>query len=81
VADEHFNDLIRKGNGEAKLIVIDPDIESVVNRVCQTLSHDKTGLRSKTIQELECRTSGRLMFVRAKAEEVTSTRLLELLRD
>jgi len=81
VADEHFNDLIRKGNGDAKLIVIDPDLEAVVNRVCHTLNHDKTNLRSRNIRGLECRTGGRLTFVRAKAEEVTSTRLMELLRD
>ena len=81
VADEHFNDLIRKGNGEAKLIVIDPDMEAVVNRVCQTLNHDKAVLRSKNVQGLECKTGGRLTFVRAKAEEVTSIRLMELLRD
>ena len=81
VADEHFNDLIRKGNGDAKLIVIDPDLEAVVNRVCHTLNNDKTNLRSRNIRGLECRTGGRLTFVRAKAEEVTSTRLMELLRD
>ncbi len=80
VADEHFNDLIRKGNKEAKLIVIDPDIEAVVNRVCQTLNQDKTSLRSTNVHGLECKTAGRLTFVRAKAEEVTSTHLMELLR-
>jgi hypothetical protein len=81
VADEHFNDLIRKGNKEARLIVIDPDIEGVVKRVCQTLDYDKPTLGSKSVQGLECKTGGRLMFVRAKAEEVTTTHLIELLRD
>jgi hypothetical protein len=81
VADEHFNDLIRKGNKEAKLIVVDPDIGAVVNRVCQTLNHDKTGLRSTNVQGLECKTDGRLTFVRAKAEQINSTRLMELLSE
>lgn len=81
VADEHFNDLIRKGNREAKLIVVDPDIEAVVNRVCQALNHDKSGLRSRSVRGLECKTNGRLTFVSAKAEEVGSTRLEELLRE
>jgi len=81
VADEHFNDLIRKGNKEAKLIVVDPDIGAVVNRVCQTLNHDKSGLRSTNVQGLECKTDGRLTFVRAKAEQINSTRLTELLNE
>jgi len=35
VADEHFNDLIRKGNRRAQLIVVDPSLEDVVRRICQ----------------------------------------------
>jgi hypothetical protein len=79
VADEHFNDLIRKGNAKAKLIVVNPDIEVTINRVCQILNHDKTGLRSTSVSELQCETAGRLTFVRANAEEVTSARLIPLL--
>ena len=79
VADEHFNDLLRKGNRDAKLIVIDPGLEAVVNRVCQTLSHDKSTLRSIAIDGLECKTAGRLMFVKAKAEEVQSRQLMNLI--
>jgi len=41
VADEHFNDLIRKRNEQAKLVVIDPSLEGIVNRVCQTVDQDK----------------------------------------
>jgi hypothetical protein len=72
VADEHFNDLIRKGNKEARLIVVNPDIEAVVNRVCQTLDHDETGLQVANIQGLECLQDHRLTFVKAKAEQITS---------
>jgi len=79
VADEHFNDLIRKGNQTAKLIIVDPSLDSVVNRVCQIVSHDKETLRSVNIQGLQCKAGGRLTFVKAKAEEITSTRLLRLL--
>jgi hypothetical protein len=81
VADEHFNDLVRKGNQYAKLIVIDPGLDAVVNRVCQTLGHDKSALRAKSVEGLECRTDSRLMFVKAKAEEIDSKKLMALLRN
>jgi hypothetical protein len=81
VADEHFNDLLRKGNPRAKLIVVDPKIDGVIDRVCHTLNHDKTRLRSTRIQGLECKADDRLMFVQAKAEDVSSDRLLTLLDD
>ncbi len=79
IADEHFNDLIRKGNTEAKLIVVNPDLEPVADRVCQTLNQSKAGLHSTNVEGLECRSVSRLMFVRAKAEEISSVRLAALL--
>jgi hypothetical protein len=79
VADEHFNDLIRKGNREAKLIVVDPSLDAVVNRVCQTVNQEKATLRSRNIQGLHARAGGRLMFVKAKAEEISSALLMGLL--
>jgi hypothetical protein len=45
----------RRGYGEAKIIVIDPDIDAVADRVCQTLNHDKAGLRSRNVQGLSVR--------------------------
>jgi hypothetical protein len=80
VADEHFNDLIRKGNKNANLLVIDPDINAVATRVCETVDYNKNGLIPSNIAGLECRSGGRLRFVRAKAEEVKSTHLEALLR-
>ena len=79
VADEHFNDLIRKGNREAKLIVIDPNLDAVMNRVCQIITHDKTSLRPVDVHGLHCRAGGRLVFVKARAEEIDSVRLMGLL--
>lgn len=81
VADEHFNDLIRKGNREAKLIVVDPNLEGAINRVCQTVGQDKASLRPIMIDGLECRAGGRLRFVRAKAEDLNSLRLTALLQE
>jgi hypothetical protein len=79
VTDEHFNDLIRKGNQAAKLIVVDPGLDGVVSRLCNIVGHDKEALRSINVQGLSCKIGGRLTFVKAKAEEITSSRLLRLL--
>ncbi len=79
IADEHFNDLVRKGNPRAKLIVVDPALDAVVNRVCQLVQQDREALRASEISGLHCRSGGRLLFVKAKAEEITSTRLMKLL--
>jgi hypothetical protein len=81
VADEHFNDLIRKGNRHAKLIVVDPNMDGVVGRVCQIVNHDRARLRPGTVQELECLSDGRLTFVKAKGEEINGVRLVALLDD
>ena len=43
-----------------------------MNRVCQTLDHDETGLQVANIQGLECLQDHRLTFVKAKAEQITS---------
>jgi hypothetical protein len=80
VADEHFNDLIRKGNATAKLVVVNPDMDGTATRLCQTLRQDKAILRSAEIHGLETLSGGRLTFVRAKAEEIDRLRLTELLR-
>jgi len=80
VADEHFNDLIRKGNQDAKLIVIDPNLDAVVTRVCQVVNYDQRNLSAAAVQGLECKTGGRLTFVKAKSEEINAARILELLR-
>ena len=80
VADEHFNDLIRKGNREANLIVIDPSLEDVVRRVCLIVDQRPAELEPTTIARLECLRTGRLTFVKAKAEVVSGTQLRELLR-
>jgi hypothetical protein len=79
VADEHFNDLIRKGNREAKLIVVDPTLEDVVRRVCQIVDQESAELESATIASLECQRAGRLTFVKAKAENLNSASMAALL--
>ena len=58
IADEHFNDLVRKGNSEAKVIVVNPDIEAVLDRTCQTLNQNKADLHSTNVEDLECKSGG-----------------------
>lgn len=79
IADEHFNDLIRKGNQRAALIVVDPSLEDVVRRVCQIVGQNAAELEAKAIAGLECKTAGRVTFVKAKAEGLRSAELRELL--
>jgi hypothetical protein len=81
VADEHFNDLIRKGNRKSQLIVVDPTLEDVVRRVCQVVDQNPAELEAITIGRLECRRAGRVTFVKAKAENLNKTDVAALLRD
>ena len=81
VADEHFNDLIRKRNTEAKLIVIDPSLDAVVSRVCQIIGYDKAQLGLSNRDGIERKSGGRLLFVRAKSEDINSGPLLALLNE
>jgi hypothetical protein len=80
VADEHFNDLIRKENREAKLIVVDPSLEDIVRRVCQIVGQEPAALEAAIVADLNCQRAGRLTFVKAKAEGINSTQLKRLLK-
>jgi hypothetical protein len=40
-----------------------------------------TRLRAKNVAGLECKTDGRLLFVKAKAEEIDSKKMMALLDD
>jgi hypothetical protein len=75
-----FNDLIRKGNKTARLIVVDPNLDAVVNLVCQTLGHHRTHEYSLNVEGLACKVDGRITFVKAKAEELSSAHISALLR-
>ena len=79
IADEHFNDLIRKGNQRAALVVVDPCLEDVVRRVCHIIGQNPAELEARAIGELECQTAGRLTLVKAKAEALKAEQLRELL--
>jgi hypothetical protein len=79
VADEHFNDLIRKQNPTARLLVINPSIEPVIEQVCRITAYDKAQLGAAKVNGLECMKGGRLTFIKAKAEEIKTPQLSKLL--
>ena len=81
VADEHFNDLIRKQNHTAKLLVVNPSIEPVINEVCRITEQDKAVLVKSTVDAFECTKGGRLTFLKARAEELKGSLLIKLLNE
>lgn len=78
-ADEHFNDLIRKGNEDTRLVVINPSFEPVIDEVCRIIGQDSAILRVNNVCGLECKSGGRITFVKAKAEEILAENLRNLL--
>lgn len=79
VADEHFNDLIRKYNTGAELIVINPEIDPVIDDVCRVTNFDKSNLSAMTKHGLNCSQGGRLTFLSAKAQDLDATLLLQII--
>lgn len=78
-ADEHFNDLLRKyGNGK-QLVVVNPDIDFVKSEVCKTLNFREESLNAIQLGGFSCFKGGSVLFVAAKAEQLDSPKLLELL--
>lgn len=78
-ADGHFNDLIRKGFNGKRLFVMNPGIEPVVEQVCRILGYDKRCLSAVSANGFDCQRGGQLMFVNAKAEDISPEILLRLL--
>ncbi len=79
VADEHFNDLIRKYNTGAPLIVINPEIVPVIDDVCRVTNFDKNSLSNMTKHGLSCSQGGRLTFLSAKAQDLSASTLLQII--
>lgn len=77
-ADEHFNDLIRKRAGGARIVTIDPNLNGVCKNLCRVLSEP---VPDTTINEhgLPCRKSGRLAFYEAFADKIDVSQLHSIL--
>ena len=80
VADEHFNDLIRKRNNSADIILINPNIEMVKPLVSRVLALDYTNFTKTPVGGINRWKYGRVALFEAKAEEVTAKKLQEILR-
>ena len=81
LADEHFNDLLRKrrGSTDTRIIIINPDLDGTVDRVCKILSQNPSHLNQMMIADFECRRAANLTFVRARTEQLSSGALRELM--
>jgi hypothetical protein len=79
VADEHFNDLIRKMGQQAKISLINPDIAAVKPLVCRVLGFDPSQLTNTSVHGINRWKYGRLSLFEAKAETITAQKLNEIL--
>lgn len=77
--DEHFNDLLRKGNRTAPVVIINPDLNSTTENVSRIFGFDWTNVKSEVIGKFECLRVARFLFVKAYAEEVSTEDLLNFL--
>lgn len=80
--DEHFNDLIRKRRGStaSKIIVINPDLEQTVANVTEILGRNTSHLNDTAVANFKCRQSRDLLFVKARAEQLTPADIDKFLR-
>lgn len=69
-ADEHFNDLLRRSNASAKVVVVNIDLSGPARSAARILGIRDTSLVSATRRGLPVLESGRLTCVKATAESV-----------
>lgn len=79
VADEHFNDLIRKRNTQARISLINPDASSVKQNIAHVIGLDHTNLTKSPVGGITRWKYGRLCLFDAKAEDITAEKLQEIL--
>ncbi len=82
LADEHFNDLLRKyGNGyNRKILIINPNIDIVSERVLQVLGKDPIYLTNVSVDPFDnCRTIDNIVFIEAGVESLEASMFDQLL--
>ncbi|HUY09183.1 MAG TPA: hypothetical protein VMW80_06995, partial [Candidatus Dormibacteraeota bacterium] len=77
IADEHFNDLLRKCNPLSRIVVVNPDPGAPIDAACRLLRLDRDQLKPIP-GPLPMRGSGRLIYVKARAEDIDRA-LLDLM--
>lgn len=78
-ADEHFNDLLRKGAAKARVIVVNPDTDGPLRAVCRILGIDHDTLRVVDRRGFQVASSGRLIFANATGEDIDADFLTALI--
>lgn len=78
VVDEHFNDLIRKQNPTAKLVIVNPSVDAVVEDACRVVNVSSTSLTQCTVAGRTGKEGGRLRFCPARAEDLSANDLIDL---
>jgi hypothetical protein len=70
-ADEHFNDVIRKKTPGKKIIIVNPDIDSIKTQFCKIKKLSEDSFSKSKQQGFDCYQSDNHVFVKGKAEEFT----------
>lgn len=80
LADEHFNDLLRKRRGptDTRIVVINPDMDGTVTNVCKLLGQIPEQLSVVTKAGFTCKQAANLLFVDAATEQLSPNSLEEL---
>jgi hypothetical protein len=70
--DAHFNDILRKANPSARVVVVNPDLQGTAELACAALSLDKTTLQeTTTLDGRPALETGRLSCLKAFADELS----------
>lgn len=80
LADEHFNDLIRKSNPRTRVVIVNPNLDVAARVASGVLGLDFNKLSRIVREPFELFQSQRLTCVKAVAADVTSEFLEEALR-
>jgi len=77
--DEHFNDLLRKKASGKQLIVINPEIDDLTKKVCGLLGKAESTLNNVVKAGFQGRSCNGLLFLKARAEELTNEKMQSIL--
>lgn len=80
IADEHFNDLLRKGNANTPIVIINPDCAALIPNVTKILGTRPNDLNDIQLGGIQCKRGGRLTFAPVRSEDINESLLAALLR-
>ena len=80
LADEHFNDLLRRSNPRSRILVVNPDLGAPLKNVCRVIGIDPETLVDSKRSGYDRRAAGRLIYVGARSEVVDGPFIDEMAR-